>query len=106
MGDRWLNRVKKHAAEAGKKTIVEEQPGLNSVCGVGGSSNAVKTRVTVPIGVSELGNLLFKGSVLVNSDVPCWACAQLRAFMASLTPGCTFATTLRTSRSPYVPVLE
>eukprot|EP00975_Prorocentrum_lima_P058792 12329440-Prorocentrum_lima.AAC.1 len=36
MGDHWRNRVKTHAAKAGKRTIAEEQPGLNSVCGVGG----------------------------------------------------------------------
>eukprot|EP00975_Prorocentrum_lima_P053483 11220084-Prorocentrum_lima.AAC.1 len=34
------------ATEAGKTTIIEEQPGLNSVCGVGGSTNAVKKRAT------------------------------------------------------------
>eukprot|EP00975_Prorocentrum_lima_P066248 12908047-Prorocentrum_lima.AAC.1 len=30
MGDRWLKRVTKHAAQAGNKTLVEDQPGLNS----------------------------------------------------------------------------
>eukprot|EP00975_Prorocentrum_lima_P065318 12902765-Prorocentrum_lima.AAC.1 len=38
MGDHWLQRVKAHADRAGKKR------GLNSVCGVGGSSNAVRTK--------------------------------------------------------------
>eukprot|EP00975_Prorocentrum_lima_P002048 445823-Prorocentrum_lima.AAC.1 len=46
MGDHWLSRVKAHAAKAGKKTILEEQSGLNSVCGVGGSSYAVRTIAT------------------------------------------------------------
>eukprot|EP00975_Prorocentrum_lima_P027938 5874373-Prorocentrum_lima.AAC.1 len=50
--------------------IVEEQPGLSSVCGVGGSTNAVRKRATVPIGVPELGNISSKGSVLENSEVP------------------------------------
>eukprot|EP00975_Prorocentrum_lima_P006325 1363714-Prorocentrum_lima.AAC.1 len=62
MGDQWLERVTKHATEAGKTTTMEDQPGLNSVCGVGGYTNAVKKRATVPLGVSELGNLAFKGS--------------------------------------------
>eukprot|EP00975_Prorocentrum_lima_P034870 7326970-Prorocentrum_lima.AAC.1 len=66
--DEWLKRVTKHATDAGKTTLVEDQPGLNSVCGVGGSTNSVKTRATVPIGVSELGNLVYKGSVLENSE--------------------------------------
>eukprot|EP00975_Prorocentrum_lima_P043468 9126222-Prorocentrum_lima.AAC.1 len=70
MGDHWLKSVTKYATNAGHKTFVEDQPGLNSVSGVGGSSNAVRTKATLPIGVSELGNLLFRGSVLDNSDVP------------------------------------
>eukprot|EP00975_Prorocentrum_lima_P061362 12863255-Prorocentrum_lima.AAC.1 len=69
MGDQWLKRVTKHATYAGETTIVEDQPGLNSVCGVGGSTNAVKARATVPIAVSELGNLSYRGSVLDNSEV-------------------------------------
>eukprot|EP00975_Prorocentrum_lima_P018137 3820916-Prorocentrum_lima.AAC.1 len=32
MGDHWLQRVKAYADTAGKKTGVEEQAGLNSVC--------------------------------------------------------------------------
>eukprot|EP00975_Prorocentrum_lima_P040275 8458277-Prorocentrum_lima.AAC.1 len=68
MGDHWLQRIKAHADKAGKKTVVKEQAGLNSVGGVGGSSNAVRTKATVPIGIAELGNLSFEGSVLDNSD--------------------------------------
>eukprot|EP00975_Prorocentrum_lima_P063000 12888833-Prorocentrum_lima.AAC.1 len=71
MGDQWLKRVTKHAKGAGKQnTLVEEQPGLNSVCGVGGSTNAVKKKATVPRGVPELGNISIRGSVLQNSEVP------------------------------------
>eukprot|EP00975_Prorocentrum_lima_P054311 11391072-Prorocentrum_lima.AAC.1 len=62
MGDHWLQRVKAYADEAGKKTVVKEQAGLNSVCGIGGSSNAVRAKATVPIGIAELGNLSFEGS--------------------------------------------
>eukprot|EP00975_Prorocentrum_lima_P032483 6823254-Prorocentrum_lima.AAC.1 len=68
MGDQWLKRVTKHAKDAGKTTVVEEQIGLSSVWGVGGATNAVKKRATVPIGVPQLGNLAFKASVLENSD--------------------------------------
>eukprot|EP00975_Prorocentrum_lima_P064585 12898366-Prorocentrum_lima.AAC.1 len=53
MGDHWLHRVKAHADS-----------------GVGGSSNAVRTKATVRIGIAELGNLSFEGSVLDNSAVP------------------------------------
>eukprot|EP00975_Prorocentrum_lima_P026971 5672356-Prorocentrum_lima.AAC.1 len=60
MGDQWLKRVTKHAANVGKKTRIEDQPGHNSVCGVGGASNAVRSKATVPIGVP--GNLMYKGS--------------------------------------------
>eukprot|EP00975_Prorocentrum_lima_P053135 11143393-Prorocentrum_lima.AAC.1 len=69
MGDHWLKRVKPHAEKAGKKTVAKEQSGLNSVYGVGGSSNTVRTKATVPVGVAELGNLSFEGSVLDNRDV-------------------------------------
>eukprot|EP00975_Prorocentrum_lima_P013817 2936309-Prorocentrum_lima.AAC.1 len=69
MGDHWLQRVRPYADKAGKKTVVKEQAGLNSVCSVGGSSNAVRTIATVPIGIAILGNLSFEGSVLDNSDV-------------------------------------
>eukprot|EP00975_Prorocentrum_lima_P046666 9752354-Prorocentrum_lima.AAC.1 len=68
MGDHWLQRVKAYADKAGKKTVVKEHAGLNSVYGVGGSSNAVRTIATVPIGIAELGNLSIEGSVLDNSD--------------------------------------
>ncbi len=70
MGDRWLKRVTSHAEHAGKKTKVETQSGLGSVCGVGGSSNAVRSKATVPVGVKELGNTSYTGSVLDDSDVP------------------------------------
>eukprot|EP00975_Prorocentrum_lima_P027229 5723897-Prorocentrum_lima.AAC.1 len=42
MGDHWLQRVRAYADKAGKKTVVKEQAGVNSVCGVGGSSNTVR----------------------------------------------------------------
>eukprot|EP00975_Prorocentrum_lima_P065232 12902250-Prorocentrum_lima.AAC.1 len=45
MGEHWLQRVKAHADKAGKKTVLKEQVVLNSVCGVGGSSNSVRTKV-------------------------------------------------------------
>eukprot|EP00975_Prorocentrum_lima_P013448 2853899-Prorocentrum_lima.AAC.1 len=43
---------------------------LNTVCGVGGSSNAVRTKAKVPIDIEGLGDLSFEGSVLDNGDVP------------------------------------
>eukprot|EP00975_Prorocentrum_lima_P063380 12891145-Prorocentrum_lima.AAC.1 len=70
MGDHWLQRVRAHADKAGKKTVVREQYGLNGVCGVGGSSNAVRTKAKVLIGIEGLGDLSCEGSVLDNSDVP------------------------------------
>eukprot|EP00975_Prorocentrum_lima_P011548 2453852-Prorocentrum_lima.AAC.1 len=70
MGDHWLQRMRTCADQAGKKTVVREQSGLNTVCGIGGSSNAVRTKAKVPIGIEGLGDLSFEGSVLDNSDVP------------------------------------
>eukprot|EP00975_Prorocentrum_lima_P054947 11522703-Prorocentrum_lima.AAC.1 len=49
---------------------MREQSGLNTVCGVGGSSTAVRAKAKVPIGSEGLGDLSFEGSVLDNSEVP------------------------------------
>eukprot|EP00975_Prorocentrum_lima_P051846 10857924-Prorocentrum_lima.AAC.1 len=68
MGDRWLERMRTHADQVGKETVDRAQSGLNTVCGVGGSSNAVRTKAKVPIGIEGLGDLSFEGSVLDNSD--------------------------------------
>eukprot|EP00975_Prorocentrum_lima_P005980 1292396-Prorocentrum_lima.AAC.1 len=68
MGDHWLNRVKKHAAEAGKQTIVDEQPRLNSVCGVGGFRMQSGQEPQYQLESQNWGTSRSWGSVLDNSD--------------------------------------
>eukprot|EP00975_Prorocentrum_lima_P066937 12912073-Prorocentrum_lima.AAC.1 len=38
--------------------------------GVGGATNSIQSRAIEPIGVSELGNAVYYGSMLDNSEVP------------------------------------
>eukprot|EP00975_Prorocentrum_lima_P016189 3435670-Prorocentrum_lima.AAC.1 len=62
MGDHWLTRMRVHAEQAGKETVLKPQPGNNIVCGVGGAANAVRTKAGVPIGIEGMGDLSFEGS--------------------------------------------
>eukprot|EP00975_Prorocentrum_lima_P070885 12934600-Prorocentrum_lima.AAC.1 len=43
---------------------------MGSVSRVGGRTIAVQSPATVPIGITELGNATYKGSVLDNSAFP------------------------------------
>eukprot|EP00975_Prorocentrum_lima_P053297 11176505-Prorocentrum_lima.AAC.1 len=44
---------------------IEKQQGRGSVCGVGGTT-IIKHMATVPIGVLDLGNATYYGSMLEN----------------------------------------
>eukprot|EP00975_Prorocentrum_lima_P054748 11477011-Prorocentrum_lima.AAC.1 len=63
MGNGCVRRVSEQALRAGHKVSIDKHQGLGSVCGVGGT-NVIKHRATVAIGVAELGNMNYSGSML------------------------------------------
>eukprot|EP00975_Prorocentrum_lima_P058743 12319560-Prorocentrum_lima.AAC.1 len=47
MSDIWVKRVSTFAGQAGKQVTVTAQEGLVNMCGVGGATRAIRSRLSV-----------------------------------------------------------